>query len=570
MSYETLTEKLTKGKDDKFFVSIVPVSVEGAVLLGRRTEDGIWTTPGGGAEPHESPEQAAKRELFEEAGLVAGSALELVNIGETPRGYKIFSYLWRMPRGAHELATSRLDPDKEVKTWKLYRPQEFPAAMTSEENASRLTTIREALMKFHGVSKSGAQILSLVDKLNKGGEGSGVKGHQTHHPEEAKKVQALIDLGFEAQDAGSDFDEKRYAHLPEELKRRIERIKEAADTFHETDEDDKGYAAAEHALGNVTLAYQNAAKKLVEKESKSTPSNAHAPVHSDPAKPVSKLQAHLDALQHGGVVPGVKTQSGKPVVTNMDQAKALGYDVQDHVDAMNTHYELAHKTQAQLDKLKMAGHKIPAEGAKIAQFHQKKMKEHMQSRQYLEERKTHTAEAIKVKKKTATEHAKKSITQMGAGLGDRDLDVGSFAQANGQGNAEWMERLYSGMEGYSFGDDPRSFETNAGTLHIAKVDDGLYTGFFTKKEEGLADNAKIRIERITIPELVQLMIAKEWIHNHMLDPEPAQAPIPEISLAEKLTSPFASDNNPIMIPKAQFDATEQRIRILELIGKLIG
>jgi 8-oxo-dGTP pyrophosphatase MutT (NUDIX family) len=478
MSYETLNDKLLKGKDDKFFVSIVPVSIEGAVLMGRRTEDGIWTTPGGGAESHESPEQAAKRELFEEAGLVAGGELELVSVGETPRGYRIFSFLWRMPRGAHEMATARLDPDKEVKTWKMFRPHEFPAAVQSEENASRLKTIREALMKFHKVSKADIDVLLLTDKLSKGGPGSGIQGHVT-----AQK-----------------------------------------------------------------------------------PSPLHPHVGADPAKPVNKLQAHLTALEHGGVIPGVSTKSGKPVVTNMDQAKAHGYSVQDHVDAMNAHYELAQKTQAMLEKFKMAGHKVPAEGAKIAQFHQKKMKEHMRAREYLENRSKHTAEAIKEKKKAAVASVKKSITQMGGGLGDRDLDIGSFAQANGQGHAEWMERLYSGMAGFSFGDDPREFQTPAGTLHLTKVDDGLYSGYMTRNEEGLLDNAKIRIERITIPELVQLMIAKEWIDNHMLDDdqaesEPAPAPEALVALNQTLQAPAPSVAGP---------TADQKIQILSLIGRLLS
>src|SRR6185436_4935411 len=72
--------------------------------------------------------------------------------------------------------------DKEVKSWKLYRPDDFPAAITSEQNASRLKTIREALMKFYGITKAdmeNSNVLSLVDKLKKGGEGSGKVGHVT-------------------------------------------------------------------------------------------------------------------------------------------------------------------------------------------------------------------------------------------------------------------------------------------------------------------------------------------------------------------------------------------------------
>lgn len=435
MNYQGLTDKLLKGmKEEKFFVSVVPISAFGEVLLGKRTEDGIWTTPGGGAEPGEEPHQAARRELFEEAGLVApDNALELVGINETPRGFKMYSFMWRMPRILADIATSKLDPDKEVKSWKLYRPEDFPESISSEQNAPRLKTIREALMKYHGIVKAEEEMTSLANKLSKGGPGSGQVGHVT-----AKQ-----------------------------------------------------------------------------------PSPLHPQVHSDIAKPVNKLQAHLTALKHGAVIPGITTTSGKPVVNNMEAARAHGYEIKDHVDAMNAHYEMAKKTQEKIDKLKMAGQKVPAEGAEIAKFHQQQMKDHMEARKHLEERKEHVQSILENKNK---EHSAarekylasldKSITQMGSGLGDRDLDIGSFAQANGHTHLEWMEKLYSKMEGEIFGNDPIPFKTLVGTLHLAKVDDGIYSGVFTKDQEGLADNAKIRIERITIPELIQLMVAKEWISNH--------------------------------------------------------
>lgn len=750
MSYETLTEKLQKGKkDDKFFVTVIPVSEHGEVLLGKRIEDGIWTTPGGGADPGEAPEQAARRELFEEAGLAAPpNSLELVSVSETPRGFKIYSFLWRMPRMFADAATPKLDPDKEVKSWKLFRPEDFPASMASEQNASRLKTIREALMRLYAIKAN----MEDEKDLEKGGPGSGVKGHQTQKPskdaqrannmaeshrqmvatsneahlrqhpqynkddhahlkgkgysdseikalwdrdhkdqkkpvsgkvkapdavghahgdqktepqkmrdarrgikheedtrteaqrmadtrrggpgfkrdwgksedevlslvdklnkagqfEESKHPRAndgkfghgagsggggddhkhdkLNDIGFAAQDAGSDFDEKHYGHLPPELKSHIEKIKAAADKFHETDEDSPGYAAAEKKLGDVTLAYQQAAKKLIGEQSKKTPSSSHAPVHSDPAKPKNKLQAHLEALEGGGVIPGVKTQSDKPVVTSMDQAKALGYDVQDHVDAMNAHYELAQKTQAMLEKLKAAGHKVPKEGAKIAQFHQKKMQEHMRARQYLEERKKHTSAAIKVKKQDAIDSVKvkKAITQMGGGLGDRDLAIGDFAQANNSAHTGWLEILYSGMEGFQFADEPRSFPCPTGSLLLAKVDDGLYSGSYTKIDSsGLEDHARVRIERMTIPELVQFMVAQEWIKNPVLDPptdtvqeigqdyasamDHVAGQIEAQEQEAELMALNEALRNPQDVPPG--GSMEQKIRMLDLISKLLS
>ena len=44
---------------------------DGRILMGMRSDDGRWTTPGGRVEPLELPEDGAVRELREEAGIVA-------------------------------------------------------------------------------------------------------------------------------------------------------------------------------------------------------------------------------------------------------------------------------------------------------------------------------------------------------------------------------------------------------------------------------------------------------------------------------------------------------------------
>lgn len=621
MDYEGLIEKLLKGKkEEKFFVSVVPISPFGEVLLGKRTEDGIWTTPGGGAEPGEEPHQAARRELFEEAGLVApANALELVGISETPRGFKLYAFMWRMPSAYADVATAKLDPDKEVKSWKLYRPENFPSGMSSEQNASRLKTIREALMKLYQVTKSEQD---LTEKLNKGGPGSGVKGHLTPKKEfggaknnptqpydevaniERKNRNAGEEVGDDKNrkvkpyttsgSSNQQAHEKRMEHeqkkktkasgrslTKEEIEEHKARNREIAENEAKREPGDTrthSQKMADTRAGGPNFKRpwgkgmeDSNIYSLIDKLNKGgpgsgvqghvtakQPSPLHPHVSSDPAKPMNKLQTHLQSLQHGAVIPGIATQSGKPVTSDMAAARAHGYDVQDHIDAMNAHYEMAQKTQKMLDKLKTAGHKVPAEGAQIARFHEKKMREHMKARKYLEERTEHTEAAIKEKKKEAVASVKKSITQMGGGLGDRDLDVGSFAQANGQGHAEWMEKLYSGMEGQAFGDDPKMFETNAGTLHLARVDDGIYSGYFTKKEEGLADNAKIRIERITIPELVQLMVAKEWISNHMVE----EAKTPEL-----MAIPSTVPDQTVLPVVSSMD---QKIQLLSLIDKLLN
>ncbi|MGI8646108.1 MAG: NUDIX domain-containing protein [Nocardioides sp.] len=56
---------------------------DGQVLLQRRGDDGTWGLPGGGLHPGETLEQAGRRELQDETGLVAGT-LRLVDVYSGP------------------------------------------------------------------------------------------------------------------------------------------------------------------------------------------------------------------------------------------------------------------------------------------------------------------------------------------------------------------------------------------------------------------------------------------------------------------------------------------------------
>jgi 8-oxo-dGTP pyrophosphatase MutT (NUDIX family) len=69
---------------------------DGKVLLQKRRDNGLWSDPGGCVEIGETIEEAAKRELFEETGLIANN-LEFFKIysGEDviftyPNGDKIY------------------------------------------------------------------------------------------------------------------------------------------------------------------------------------------------------------------------------------------------------------------------------------------------------------------------------------------------------------------------------------------------------------------------------------------------------------------------------------------------
>lgn len=75
----------------------VVVNSDGQILLGRRSDDKMWATPGGHVEPMEDYDQGALRELREEAGIVGKCPVEL-NSG-THNGNQTKQFLVEKYRG---------------------------------------------------------------------------------------------------------------------------------------------------------------------------------------------------------------------------------------------------------------------------------------------------------------------------------------------------------------------------------------------------------------------------------------------------------------------------------------
>ena len=115
--------------------SIIIVNEKGELLLGRRTDNHLWGYSGGSIELTETVEESAKRELFEEMGLIA-EELEffMVNSGPEahyvyPNGDEVYNveliYLCRKYHG--ELKRQ----EEEVEELRFFAPEEITLDMIS-------------------------------------------------------------------------------------------------------------------------------------------------------------------------------------------------------------------------------------------------------------------------------------------------------------------------------------------------------------------------------------------------------------------------------------------------------
>lgn len=119
------------------------------LLMGQRRDNGKWTFPGGGLNPHESPIMGALRELREEAGVETRSLQyvggEVVS-GRSGRSVCVYCYKLDTYR-IH--TNSAHDPDREVATWEWVDI----SAGIPEQIASNLQSPKNLLLMKLGLLK---------------------------------------------------------------------------------------------------------------------------------------------------------------------------------------------------------------------------------------------------------------------------------------------------------------------------------------------------------------------------------------------------------------------------------
>lgn len=94
---------------------VMAYDAHGRLLLGRRHDNGRWSLPGGHADEGELPEEAARRELFEETGLRPMSVTP-AGTSTTPDGKTLHVFTALVSGQAHGL----LDPDREAAEWTFH------------------------------------------------------------------------------------------------------------------------------------------------------------------------------------------------------------------------------------------------------------------------------------------------------------------------------------------------------------------------------------------------------------------------------------------------------------------
>ncbi|MBD2869059.1 NUDIX hydrolase [Paenibacillus arenilitoris] len=128
---------------------VLLVDDKNRLLLQRRTDNRLWGLPGGALEPGESLPEVAKRELFEETGLIA-NALTLFDVFsghafyyKYPHGDEVYNVVTAYQ--CHDYSGSLEMDGEETMELRFFDAKEMPADISPPD----LPIIEQYLLKGH-------------------------------------------------------------------------------------------------------------------------------------------------------------------------------------------------------------------------------------------------------------------------------------------------------------------------------------------------------------------------------------------------------------------------------------
>lgn len=347
----------------------------------------------------------------------------------------------------------------------------------------------------------------LIERLTKGGEGSGKRGHTT--------AQDLI--------SAIPKDHARYQDLADHINQ----------------------LAREGKTGQAYQIYG----KFTEGDIDSIKTGKD----SDPKKEEPpKAKTELDPKTHVGL-----TSSQKPIPINAKDAK--GFNAQDHADAMNAHAKFINTVLDKVDSWRAKNTNKELPGAivdtLIHHFTQQRIHQQLSNKKDRFDARNKAQLASKVKKSEAM------IDHNGT-----TIQTGDFAmELVATKDCPWVDLIRDAMRGYEYGDAPRSINlSNFNTLHLVKVDEGTYSGYVTRGGETPETVNAAKIERMTIPTMVIYLKAMELIVPQEESVMEEAIEVPEIiadSEHKALETKLLALN---------FRSIDSKIKVLELIDKILN
>lgn len=469
-----LTITAIKKSNSPYYVGLVVYNpMANCILLGKRREDGLWTGPGGSAEPGESPSQAAIREAFEEANLKINESMlkELPSI-QAQNGKMIHCFLvTMMPNGTH----AGNDPDKEVKNW-IWHPINDQLPGKTDDN--RMKTISNARMIISGLKKSESK------------EPEFTKDQLKEMVKEHKRLVGRMKSPSKKDDAEElKIQEKELAGYKKDLKK--SQITDITEVLKGGDRNDQYNQA-----GNARRKNRNAGQ--------------------------------VDESGTG------KNHNVKPWTTT---------------GSSNSDAHLANEAKKRKkETIASTKHLTGEEARKYHESKQKKEGEGSRGGHVV----GHTKSGNPIYSNSGIKKALMENPMTGT-----DINTSEFSQDDMAADPMWVEHIQNVFQDMQIGETPRIVNLDTPFEFTGmKVDHGIYSGFVKNMDEQSADYGMVisKISKMTAPQLIQALKAKEYIGRQKSEDSPAE------QLADAQSMDVVETIAELPIPQDQkFEAVEQLV-----------